>query len=173
MSTTDEDDCPKPIYYGCYDCNLKRYSSTLLLFTHWTSKHLGLKTIAICPECPTEFRRSNALIRHLAAQHRSHEQTQNRFCCDICDKSCAYVDNLRQHIFQFHPDEKKLFECGFCSKQFYTGSSLKYHVATLHKRTQDAPICDDCNAQSISVSALHTHITRIHLKTSQFCKKNS
>lgn len=106
--------------YGCVICG-KTCKKRSTVVSHISRLHLNRKA-RTCPHCNHEFATVYGLKRHLP----QHGVSVSEFVCDICEKSFALKDLIRQHM-QIHV-KGELFKCEVCNKKFKHARSLKRHT---------------------------------------------
>lgn len=94
-------------------------------------RHKGVKNHH-CAHCDTYFRHSSTLHRHLI---RAHGQGEGARVCEICDKRCVNMYNLKLH-YNSHTGQRP-YECDYCDTSFTQPSSLKLHVRRTHASNLD------------------------------------
>ena len=57
---------------------------------------------------------------------------QDRYQCDLCERSYAHKDELNRHIGWKHMTTAKEFKCKDCEASFLYKSSLKRHRKKAH-----------------------------------------
>ncbi|CAG9565781.1 unnamed protein product [Danaus chrysippus] len=133
-------------YYICKICDKKLSSSHTYIFHKRI--HTGERP-CICHVCGKQFRAPNGLQRHLTETH----ERLRRYTCQICHKSFANSQNLKQHM-RIHTGERP-FVCSHCGKRFTQSGSLHVHLKT-HSATLPHA-CRDCGAKFRMRSGLTRH----------------
>lgn len=133
-------------YFICKICDKKLSSSHTYIFHKRI--HTGERP-CICHVCGKQFRAPNGLQRHLTETH----ERLRRYTCQICHKSFANSQNLKQHM-RIHTGERP-FVCSHCGKRFTQSGSLHVHLKT-HSATLPHA-CRDCGAKFRMRSGLTRH----------------
>lgn len=88
-----------------------------------------------CTQCEQNFKRSEALTRHIELAH-SEEKTD----CDICEKNFTTRKALRAHIGVVHPKHKSP-RCSQCKKEFISNVLLNAHIKYKHASSVKCDVC--------------------------------
>ena len=116
-------------------------------------------------------------MKHLARKHKSPDDDERKYICDICRASYKRQGNLDNHKEVDHglvKDEssphsnRKL--CSICSKLFTGMQSLKCHIRRVHGN-QEKVICADCGKYFKDKSCLSSHVKNVHMVTYDQCGK--
>lgn len=87
---------------------------------------------------------------------------QGSYPCPQCEKSFAYMGNLKRHI-KMHHGEYRPFKCTLCTKRFWGSDSLEQHFKRVH--TQDRPYaCAHCEKKYSVCYDLQKHVRAVHGK---------
>lgn len=87
---------------------------------------------------------------------------QGSYQCPNCEKSFAYMGNLKRHI-KMHHGEYRPFKCELCTKRFWGSDSLQQHFKRVH--TQDRPYaCAHCEKKYSVCYDLQKHVRAVHGK---------
>lgn len=134
--------------YRCDQCD-KGFMSNYDLQDHKAS-HLGRKTF-ICEFCGNAYSQKSYLVAHKRVIHRIQKSAPKEFQCNICNKSFATEQNLRNHV-GLH---SQMFLCAQCGKKFATNHALKLHG---RKHTGERPYeCMVCSKAFARSAALRVH----------------
>lgn len=134
--------------YRCDQCD-KGFMSNYDLEDHKAS-HLGRKTF-ICEFCGNAYSQKSYLVAHKRVIHRIQKSAPKEFQCNICNKSFATEQNLRNHV-GLH---SQTFLCAQCGKKFATNHALKLHG---RKHTGERPYeCMVCSKAFARSAALRVH----------------
>ncbi|CAC5393730.1 KRAB [Mytilus coruscus] len=87
---------------------------------------------------------------------------QGSYECPQCEKSFAYMGNLKRHI-KMHHGEYRPFKCNLCTKRFWGNDSLEQHFKRVH--TQERPYaCAHCEKKYSVCYDLQKHVRAVHGK---------
>ncbi|XP_049547194.1 zinc finger protein ZFP2-like [Anopheles darlingi] len=111
-----------------------------------------------CMHCDKKFLSSRALAQHL-------KQLEQRFQCEVCEKSFAALASLRSHQLT-HTGEKP-FLCTVCGKSFTTASHRTAHMDTHIKGKLFE--CDLCGKCLQSRACYRNHVKRHRQERSHRC----
>ncbi|ALC42066.1 CG15073, partial [Drosophila busckii] len=129
------------------------------LLTHMLQQH-NRKGYAVC--CNKKFYKRSFLTDHID-RHANPEI----FKCELCDRSFADKQCLRNHeLLKHQPDEEKKFICEHCPKKFTKQYLLDQHRVVHQER--NVP-CDLCNRRFATVSMLATHVRMLHGNYGTMC----
>lgn len=87
---------------------------------------------------------------------------QGSYPCSHCDKSFAYMGNLKRHI-KMHHGEYRPFKCSLCVKRFWGNDSLEQHVKRVHSRFRPYE-CAHCDKKYSVCYDLQKHVRSVHGK---------
>lgn len=125
-----------------------------------------------CPDCKMIFPKWSLLVEHRRQQHKSDQ----RFACDICQKTFYRKVNIKQHM-QLHLKESReeVFQCQYenCPKFYTELRNLTAHVRSKHEGKRWT--CDLCNRELATKQKMVQHI-RAHLdvdRSKRILKKKS
>ena len=90
-----------------------------------------------------------------------------RFECNICGKSFASGDNLRNHNYSMH-EVKRDLQCGECHKLFSHQSIFKTHFKNVHEAIKTMHKCEVCDTSLTSKQSLRDHMNSLHLEKKGF-----
>lgn len=87
---------------------------------------------------------------------------QGSYQCPNCEKSFAYMGNLKRHI-KMHHGEYRPYKCNQCTKRFWGNDSLEQHFKRVH--TQIRPYaCAHCEKKYSVCYDLQKHVRAVHGK---------
>ena len=135
-----------------------------------------------CDSCGFNFRRKYTLLRH---QQRKHNQGQNPYQCNVCDKRFNTPGNLDMHK-NVHlrklssrleqKCEKEVstttYTCDVCDKVFTQKALLRQHN-NVHEDVKHRPSCDLCDLTFSRKDSFLRHQKRIHKRGQKYdvCNK--
>lgn len=96
----------------------------------------------------------DALNKHLHTKHKCFI-TEERFGCEICDKTFAKLKYLRKHIRELHENATP-FNCKTCGKRFRRKANLLEHI--LIHEGKYLSTCKTCGKSYRTPSALRLHM---------------
>ncbi|EDW02178.1 GH20040 [Drosophila grimshawi] len=118
------------------------------------------KGYAVC--CNRKFYKRSFLTDHID-RHSNPE----KFKCDLCDRTFADKQCLRNHeLLKHQPDEQKKFMCEHCPKRYIKQYLLDQH-RIIHKE-RNVP-CNICDRRFPNVSRLCTHVKMVHGNYGTMC----
>nr|CAI5869090.1 unnamed protein product [Callosobruchus analis] len=109
-----------------------------------------------CTKCEKAFKNRMSLRSHLIV----HYEKIKEFICKVCNKECADLAGLRQHMVS-HGNVPEI-KCGLCNKKFNNDRSLECHLST-HKELKFP--CDFCGKIYQSMYRIKRHIKRSHIRS--------
>ncbi|XP_013145506.1 PREDICTED: zinc finger protein 117-like isoform X2 [Papilio polytes] len=122
-------------------------------------KRVHLNSPAKCPVCARICCSQYYLNRHIQRRH----QDNKKYPCKSCEKSFAFIGELRSHIKYVHEKIRKtpqIFPCDMCERTFKCLQSLTIHRRSVH--TGERPEkCSVCGAGFYHVVYLREHM-RLH-----------
>ena len=87
---------------------------------------------------------------------------QGSYPCPNCEKSFAYVGNLKRHI-KMHHGEYRPYKCHMCIKRFWGNDSLEQHIKRVHSREKPYE-CAHCDKKYSVCYDLQKHVRSVHGK---------
>ena len=83
------------------------------------------------------------------------EETNNKYCCNICSFTTYYRKGLKIHKRKMH----KTYYCELCDEVFDTARDLKIHIYT-HSYTRENQMekCKNCDFESTTVYTMEVHV---------------
>ncbi|XP_061173733.1 zinc finger protein 62 homolog isoform X1 [Saccostrea echinata] len=87
---------------------------------------------------------------------------QGSYPCSHCEKSFAYMGNLKRHI-KMHHGEYRPYKCHLCIKRFWGNDSLEQHVKRVHSRFRPYE-CAHCDKKYSVCYDLQKHVRSVHGK---------
>ncbi|XP_030373782.1 transcription factor grauzone [Scaptodrosophila lebanonensis] len=131
----------------------------LLLCKHMLQVHKR-KGYATC--CNKKFYKRSFLTDHI-----DRHIDPDKFKCDLCGKTFADKQCLRNHeLLKHQPDEEKTFKCEHCPKRYTKQYLLDQHRIIHQERTLPCEICD---RRFPNISLLSTHIKIVHGNYGTMC----
>ncbi|XP_014362344.2 zinc finger protein 480 isoform X1 [Papilio machaon] len=122
-------------------------------------KRVHLNNPAKCPVCSRICSSEYYLNRHMQRKHQDNKKYQ----CKSCDKSFAFVGELRSHTRYVHEKIRRtpqIFPCDMCERTFKCMQSLTIHKRSVH--TGERPeTCSVCGASFYHIVYLREHM-RLH-----------
>ena len=100
-------------------------------------------------------------------KQQTQDKMETRFECNICGKSFASGDSLRNHNYSMH-EVKRDLQCGECHKLFSHQSIFKTHFKNVHEAIKTMHKCDVCDTSLSSKMSLRDHINSLHLEKKDF-----
>ncbi|ODM90847.1 Zinc finger and BTB domain-containing protein 41 [Orchesella cincta] len=115
--------------FQCDQCE-KRFYSMDILKAHTKKVHEGIPLPPakrrLCPDCGADVRN---LAQHIRQKHSDYGK--RKFACITCDKRFVSQNDLRQHKFQAHGNEKP-YQCEVCGRGFKTRQNMEQHHTNVH-----------------------------------------
>ncbi|KPI92463.1 Zinc finger protein 252 [Papilio xuthus] len=122
-------------------------------------KRVHLNSPAKCPVCSRICSSEYYLNRHMKRKHLDDKKYQ----CKSCDKTFAFVGELRSHTRYVHEKIRRtpqIFPCDMCERTFKCMQSLTIHKRSVH--TGERPEkCSVCGAGFYHIVYLREHM-RLH-----------
>ena len=123
----------------CEHCNAD-FAYKRTLDRHKQTLHDGDRLLPQCTVCYKQFRRLDALMKHV---REFHVEGRGSFPCDICGQSLPTRFELKQHS-DIHAKTKKN-QCQFCG-EFFTGLSELVQHKRCHYGVKDKELrCGKCS----------------------------
>ena len=86
---------------------------------------------------------------------------QNKFKCEICEKSFSTNQSKNQHIRNTH-GQVKIFTCNVCGRIFGKNQQLTLHQKNYHQQGRRQFNCDSCEKSFTQAGNLKVHIKTLH-----------
>ena len=106
--------------FKCESCDYKCSSSSAMC-SHRRRHHTKEKN-HLCPECGKSFHDAKTLNDHAVVHTK-----EKAFKCEVCDQAFGNMNNMRRHMRNHIPVERK-FNCDQCGSKFANNGHLKRHV---------------------------------------------
>ena len=124
----------------------------------------------ICNSCGTKINKRGNVPRHIKRCERkkeqtnrltTHEQSTEKYLCDICKKEMKNKNSLRSHIYNMHKETSGDFGCEICTFRCDDERFLKKHMTMKHG---DGPTikCAKCQYRCHSKRGLRRHLELVH-----------
>lgn len=123
-----------------------------------------------CDKC----HRIYAMPLLLSFHDKQHTSVEPRLICDICDKRCYTVYQMKNHMDDRHSgkpikEQPEPFQCGSCGKYFTAEKYLQSHVKKVHDKMSTGQFeCFICKMKLMSLHDTRIHLLRNH-KRSEKC----
>ncbi|XP_031634878.1 histone-lysine N-methyltransferase PRDM16-like isoform X2 [Contarinia nasturtii] len=95
------------------------------------------------------------------ADPESEDETRIEFQCPDCERLCADLEQLDNHLVLCHNYKKDDFRCEICSQGFCFRPSLLRHRSLQHGEIRRFP-CENCSKVFTDASNLQRHIRNRH-----------
>ena len=118
----------------------------------------------ICKHCGKDFKKANALKKHITARHTNLTKK-----CDKCPKMYNTDKELAQH-FDYAHDDSQVFKCDICEKCFTTKANLNRHNSASHKKPKEFK-CGSCEQTFEKEDVLKIHTTKLHNFKCDLCSR--
>ncbi|XP_023298755.2 transcription factor grauzone-like isoform X1 [Lucilia cuprina] len=142
-----------PDMFKCQICD-KNMSSARNLTIHITSEHpdeADSVEFYECEHCSKRIRNYNLFKKHLRSHNKDKEVE-----CHICNKRCATIYRLRNHIASVHNNIYHHI-CDICGKKFKSKTSFQKHYDEHQGIVEPPAQCTICGAWLKNQHSLRVH----------------
>ena len=86
---------------------------------------------------------------------------ENRFKCEICEKSFKTQNTFMNHFNIVHDNKGKVITCNICTRNFQSQINLNIHIKTVHLSHKNYK-CESCDKSFSQAGSLKRHILTVH-----------
>ena len=96
------------------------------------------------------------------SQHiRNAHGVGRSFSCNVCGRIFGKNKQLTLHKKNYHQEGRRQFNCDSCEKSFTLAGHLKIHMMSIHEGQRNYK-CKSCGNTFTQAGSLKTHIKSIH-----------